>query len=253
MKTNRTFGVEIEMNGQLYKNHDKPGYMRTHDFRGCESYPDFFEIKLQPGWKCVYDSSCGQESHYGGSEFVSPPLIDTHSIMRQICEIVGKSKRQISFVNSGLHIHVGAQDLYREDLLNLAKFCRHFSKQIYSFVHPSRYHNRFCKPMQIGDAQMDSQYSMHRSLEGTDRYVGCNISAYDKHGTVEYRHSESTLNYNKICALVDLFTKITDFIAKNRGNTKVKSPRKTFEKKIFLLDLVGVREESKKILTNIRY
>lgn len=247
MKTGRTFGVELELNGHLYHLYDKIGFASNYETQTHRSYDGYLEIELQPGWKVVYDGSCN------GCEFVSPPLVDTLPIMRQICAIKS-SGFPIGFDDTGLHVHVGAQDLKRTSLIELAQFCRHFSKIIYSFVHPSRIKDEYCRPMQLSDEQLRAKYNIKNKLGGGDsRYRGCNITSYDKHGTVEFRYSEGTLDYNKICALVDLFIKITDYVANNKGNVRVKSPRKKEQKRRFLLNLIGVRDETRTVLLNTRY
>jgi len=207
--------------------------------------PNYTEIELQPGWKAVYDGSCG-------CEFVSPPLVDTTPIMKQICAI-RSSKFPVKFNQTGLHIHVGAHDLNRSNLIEMAQFCRHFSRSIYSFVAPHRFKNEYCRPIQMSDDRLRRAYNIERSIDGCDRYRGCNITSYDKHGTIEFRYSEGHLDYNKICALVDLFIKITDYVANNKGDVRVKSPRKLEQKRRFLLDLVGVRDETRVVLINTKY
>ena len=245
MKTGRTFGVELELNGNLNHLCDKIGFASNYEYTTYKHYEGYVEIELQPGWKVVYDGSCG-------CEFVSPPLVDTTPIMRQICAIKS-SGFPIGFRDTGLHVHVGAQDLGRTNLIEMAQFCRHFSKSIYSFVHPSRVKSEYCQPMQMSDVKLRADYDISKRMHGDIRYRGCNITAYDKHGTIEFRYSEGTLDYNKICALVDLFIKITDYVANNKGNVKVKSPRTKEQKRRFLLNLIGVRDETRTVLLNTKY
>ena len=244
MKTCRTFGVEIEMNGMLVSHQSKPDVVATHYSQNAYR-PDYREVKLQPGWKVHEDGSCGME-------FVSPPLCDTLPILRQIMAIRG-SGFKARFRDSGLHVHVGAHDLDRHNLLDLAKFCRHFERAIYSFVHPRRLKGEYCRPLQLSNSALSLRYSPLHRFDRGHRYVGCNVTSYDRHGTVEYRYSESTIDYEKICALVDLFVKITEWVATNKGKTKVKSPRKTKDKRRFLLRLVGVEQETFVKLINTRY
>ena len=239
MKTSRTFGVEIEMNGSFGRIYGKPDWVEGGNRNNRK------KIHLQPGWKCVEDGSCG-------SEFVSPPLCDTLPIERQIGDIL-LSGFDVKFEKAGLHVHVGAHDLTRHNCLELAQFCRHYERAIYSFVHPKRMKDEYCRPFWMSNADMNSSYNPETKLTNGNRYRGCNITSYDKHGTIEYRYSESTIDYAKIKALVDLFVKITDYVANNKGNLRCKSPRKLKEKRIFLLDLVGVLPESRKKLIETTY
>lgn len=246
MKTDRTFGIEIELAGTIYNRHNtKLDVVCSLD--STQSWRDeYYEVQLQPGWKAVYDSTCG-------SEFVSPPLIDTSSIALQIAEII-ESGYPIILDGAGLHIHVGVPDLSRYNLIELVKFCRHFERAIYSFVHPSRWRNEFCGPSQFSNETLLTRYDPLKRLRNSQRYVGCNIVAYDKHSTVEYRYSESTMDYEKICALIDFFIKITSYVADNKGSTrKGKTPRKTKEKRKYLLKLIGVSQTTFKKLIDTKY
>ena len=107
----------------------------------------------------------------------------------------------------------------------------------------------------MSNKKLNATYKSNQKFSGSGgaRYVGCNITSYDKHGTIEFRYSEGTGDYDKIRALVDLFTKITDFVANNKGNIRRKSPRTTEKKRIFLLDLIGVTVENQTKLLNVKY
>ncbi len=243
MKTGRTFGVEIELNGTMYRSTKKPGfvqnvYPRTLRYTERQFYPsNFWEFELEPGWKFVVDTTCG-------IEFVSPPLCDTESV-RKMVDVIKQSPIVPEFSTSGLHVHVGAQDFRKPDLLNMAKFCRHFDRAIFSFTDKDRIKNVHCRPVQQSDEQLSN--TIVSGLAPYDRYKGCNIASYVKHGTIEFRYARSTLKIARIESFIDLFISIADFVIKNEGR-KVKSPRKTADKRKFLLDLVGVRPQSKFIL-----
>jgi hypothetical protein len=106
----------------------------------------------------------------------------------------------------------------------------------------------------MDNANLAYSYPSTVKLTNGDRYRGCNITSYDKHGTVEYRYSEGIMDYDKIRALVDLFVNITEYAATHKGNIKVKSPRKKEEKRRFLLKLVGVTPETfNTLIHNTKY
>ncbi len=232
MKTSRPFGVEIELKGYLRQNENRPGWVTSR--RNYGHYGDIIEVQLAPGWKFTPDMSCG-------IEFVSPPIVDTSPIFKQL-KYITDSGLDIDFRRCGLHVHVSCTDMEKPELAYIAKFCRHFDRTIFSYMHPLRLKDTFCRTLSKSDTTINMELNPARSLGVIERYKGCNIASYDTFGTVEFRYAESTLDYERICALIDLYIRIVEFSHANQGK-RIKSPRNSKEKRIFLLDIIGMTNE----------
>lgn len=233
-KLQRVVGVEIEMCGD-YLNRE---YGNPYLYRSSSGA----SVKLEPGWKYSADPSCG-------IEFISPPLVDLESIHRMVANIKSSGLNQ-NFNKSGLHVHVGVWDFSDTDVENMAKFCRHFDRAIFSFMAPHRLADKFCRPVAMSNRDISA--AKNSGFRNIERYKGCNTQAYAEKGTIEFRYSESTLDVERIEALIDFYTKICDFVKMNSG-AKVNSPRKTEDKRIFLLDLIGVAHATKIKLLSVKY
>lgn len=255
-RMSRVFGVEIELCAELktvqHKNrkivienqHQMPhlSWNARDEMRFAESmlashgtpFPRG-QFDLLPGWKQVRDGSCG-------SELVSPPIIDMWSV-REMLHRVEESGIKYTLEDTGLHVHVQAIDYDDDMLANVAKFCRHFDRAIYSFMDKQRIHNSYCRP--VGKSNQRLQQDITKGLTSMDRYRGCNIAAFEKHGTIEFRYAEGTVNPDRIEALVELYTSIVDWCV---AYEPVKSPKKIVDKRAFLLDMLCISTKNKEIL-----
>lgn len=253
MKMSRVFGVELEINSeQLLIHHTAvgpiiaPNRPNTYNMSlserrrwNEEGIHPRGSLKLLPGWKQVYDGSCG-------AEFVSPPINSTSSVAI-MCDRIKRSGLRYSFHDTGLHVHVQALDLEGLDLLNLGKFCRHFDRAIWSLMTPGRDKSEYCQPYRVNDDYIERQ-AMAAS-EGRNfgtRYFGINLMAFPKHGTVEFRYAKGTLDPERIEALVEFYTKVVDWV--KESYCIVKSPKIVTQKRRFMLDLVGISRYNRNLL-----
>lgn len=232
MKMPRTFGVEIELNGEAANT-----YPTSRRIRCLNSGITF---DLPTAWKYVRDVSCG-------IEFVSPPMCDT-ALLSPVIDSIKNSGIRYGFNRTGLHVHVGAWDLDIERVRNVAKFCRHFDRTIFSLVSPERINNKYCRPLRMGDRELEAA-SPDKENIFTERYKGCNLEAMPKHGTIEFRYAAGTLDFGHIESMVELYTHIVEFIS-TRDSAFVNSPKPIKEKRVFLLDLLEISKVSRERLLN---
>jgi hypothetical protein len=103
----------------------------------------------------------------------------------------------------GLHVHVGVNDFEAVELQNIARRYHAFESKIDTFVAEHRRGNNsdWCRPMKpVVDAfnkmvlKGPETVSDHRC----GRYRKLNLEAYVKHGTVEFRQLEGTVDCEKI-------------------------------------------------------
>lgn len=237
MKAIRVFGVELELHGSMEQDYND-GSGRTYALRNVPHAERHRvkNVRLPPGWKFVPDGSCG-------IEFVSPPIIDTDVVAKFIrylhdCRI----PQNTDFLQTGLHVHVGAMDLEPAEVMNVARFCRYFDRALYSFFDSQRRKNQYCRPLTMNDARLKT---MVDNPNDVNRYLGCNINAMSRHGTIEFRYSEGHLDIEKIEAMVDLFTRIVEF---GRHGQRLTCKPNTAAKRAYLLDFIGARQETKSLL-----
>lgn len=170
-------------------------------------------------WKAVYDGSVSN-----GAEVVSPilnpaRLNEAHKVTKVLKEAGARVDRA-----TGFHVHIGLNALgYAGE--NIARFTLNYyamHSAIAALVAPSRLNNRYCNILNRADAERQASYS----LNGNDgafngnRYVSLNLESMRRHGTVEVRLHQGTLNGVKaiawsqfIAGLIDASVKGVDFTA----------------------------------------
>jgi putative amidoligase enzyme len=238
VQTTRIFGVEIELACRLTQNRrivsaDKGlSYTEKVAYQKTKIHPHG-QFEILPGWKYVYDSSCG-------AEIVSPPINSTWSIF-EMCKRIGESNIKYTLENTGLHVHVQAIDYTPSDVKRIMKFCRHFNRAIYSFMAKRRLKDQYCQPYFVDNEQIKREAD--DMGWGSDRYRGLNIHAIANHGTIEFRHSEGSTDPKRIAALVDFYIAIVDYCKTDFGF--IRSPKGVSKKREYLLDLIGVNEATR--------
>lgn len=242
----RKFGVELEIGAYELEDIGKGVVTRVSETSfDYETRRYIFKkekvLELPKDWVCEVDGSCG-------SEFVSPPLLETTSIF-EMCKALDDAEAggfTYGMKNTGMHVHVDATGWTVHDAIEVAAFCRHFDRTIFSFVNRRRIRNEYCRPVAANNDTLFWRFQDNHKWDA--RYHGCNIKALEKHGTIEFRYSEGTFDAYKIQALVDLFVHIVEWCNSNKGK-RIDSPKRNLEgKRRFLLDLVGVSESTKQKL-----
>lgn len=194
MMTKRTFGVEIE----ALAPDDVPlaAIIRDLECEGIECQYAGYTHQTTPYWKIVTDYSvCGRGKM--GFELVSPKLQGAEGLqqVRVVCEVL---QRQGVTVNKtcGLHVHHDAHDYKEQHFVNLFNLYAHAEKALDSVVAKSRRENNgpYCLSLKGRTV----------STLRTGRYYKLNLSAFTRHGTVEVRHHQGTVEAEKIVAWVIL-------------------------------------------------
>lgn len=187
--SNFKFGIELEMEGDYT-------YFRN-------------KVKLLDGW-IVKNEHCG-------TEVVSPPLtgyVGLLIVRRQLRNIWAKYKK-IKFYDAGLHVHVDIQHFNLGQAKRLIIFCNRFDNAIFSLMEGSRWRNNFCRRLNYNEDSIVKSSTLYdlQSLQSGERYSACNLYAFPKYGTVEFRYAGGTCNWQKIYALISLYLRIVAFAA----------------------------------------
>ena len=160
---------------------------------------------------------CVDDCSITGAEFVSPILRGDDGLL-EIGAFCMAAKGFKVDGKCGFHLHVDCSDLSPAQLWAVAVGYS-FTEPVWRlFVPQSRAANRFCAPWPQSTHDMfrscDFAGTTHRdvvSAVGWERYHVCNLTAYDRHKTIEIRLHSATLNAQKIANWVKAHTRFIDF------------------------------------------
>lgn len=167
------------------------------------------------GWFAKGDGSLVGHEPRGmiGVEVVSPPLgEDAEQQIRIACRVLRELGAVVTHA-CGTHIHHDANDLSVGAIQRTARSWFNSQPMINGLVAPSRRRgNTYCQPLVL--AEVDRIANV-RTLEGmrrvsVARYRTLNLEAYGKHGTLEIRQHQGTLNAEKIVSWLRLGQAIID-------------------------------------------
>jgi carbonic anhydrase/acetyltransferase-like protein (isoleucine patch superfamily) len=198
LPNNRRFGVEIEFHGS------RSDAVRALNGAGIECEEEGYNHQHRSHWKIVPDGSVSR-----GGELVSPILRgeDGFNQIRKACQALRASGATVS-LETGLHVHHDVAGLRVSAFKRMVHNWRDSQDAIDTLVAPSRRgHQNYTSPLTPWDIELvDGLESMTgaRSVLGdhNERFRAFNVQAYGRHGTVEVRQHQGTLNADKIIAWV---------------------------------------------------
>lgn len=161
----------------------------------CE-YVDSSIHETHDSWKAVHDGSVE------GAEVVSPILRETRlNEVSRVTKILTANGARVN-TSTGFHVHVGARAFASENEVEsetMARFILNYygvHQAIAAMVSPSRLRNRFCQILGRAMAEDDANFILagHRGSSRGDRYTSLNLESLGRHGTVEIRLHQGTLN-----------------------------------------------------------
>lgn len=186
---NRRFGIEIEFVG------DRWAVAEALRLRGIQARVEGYSHATPSAWKVITDSSCG-------SELVSP-VLEGEDGRRQVRVAMEALRAAGATINKscGLHVHHDARGLSLENLQALARTFAAAEDRLFEVVAPSRRSNVYCRRFRgssVAD-KVERAYGLAaiQRISGRDRYHAINFAAYGRHGTVEVRMHQATLNGTK--------------------------------------------------------
>lgn len=204
---NRTFGIEIEC--LLPLQNSRQILMNEMRIRGLHVEDNGYNHNdSTTTWKLVSDSSVrgsGSTALYYGCEVVSPILQgeDGRSQLRRACEALVVVKAKVN-TTCGLHIHHGTTDFTIDSFKKLAKYYASHQEEIDMMLAPSRRSTRnpqYCGGIKwmLTASRLQNAQTIHEfcQITGT-RYASVNFSAFLRHGTIEFRQHQGTVNFDKI-------------------------------------------------------
>lgn len=189
--TLRRFGVEIECVGAT-----RDAIIRECRQRGLTIFSEAYNHRDGGNHKIVSDASIRGEN---GNEVVTRPLSELEEL-RILLDALKSAGARVN-KSCGLHVHIDASDLdicRAVNIINNYYYLRHL---INSSLPASRTNNRYCQVKNYTDlVGRDNWYlTLDAFVDAVcDRYVAVNIRAYKRHGTIEFRQHQGSLNFAKI-------------------------------------------------------
>ena len=199
----RSFGVEIELKGLT-------PYAAANALRaaGLIAYDEGYNHDARPHWKCVLDGSVS-----GGCEVVSP-ILSGEQGLADVVVAMNALRNAGATVDTacGMHVHLDARDLTGDEFARIFGFYTERQDLFDSMVAPSRRNNQYARKYSaseigyIKDAARADKNSVGRAA--STRYVTVNVQSYGRHGTIEFRQHQGTLNGTKATAWVRMLLAI---------------------------------------------
>lgn len=232
MKTNRTFGVEIETFGA-----SAPKVVHSMAKRGLACSAQQYNHDTCPTWKIVPDASIADDSGRTrtGFELVSPVLSGEEG-MAQLKKAIESLRVNDAQANRscGLHVHVYIGDLEIERVKSLVKQLVRDEVLLDLFLAPNRLTNYYAQSnLKTGgpiDTKEHHDETYGRMFDRIDqattvdqvlaaiqprgRYYKINLCAYARQGTIEFRAKECTLEYDEIMAWVKMVVELTQWLSR---------------------------------------
>ena len=170
-------------------------------------------------FKFTTDSSIRSTPGREGSpiECVSPVLDGDRAGFDRLSECCAALNEAGAYVNrsTGLHVHIGAQNLSGEQYVNVFKNYQKLEAVINTFMAPSRRNCHWCASLQRYDfSDCYNASGVCRVMNG-DRYHSVNPVAYGSHGTIEFRQHQGTTNFKKIKMWVTFVSKLVAYSMNN--------------------------------------
>lgn len=272
-----TFGVEIETAGPVDPTETLARALGAEVVQPCKPSAVPTITSKFGTWASVADGSIERtEAHPCGREFVSPVFKYAPEDLAKVRAVVlalGSSGFTAVGANCGLHVHVGVGDRARDPALILAALALSYewSRVIHLLLCDRRYDSPFCETHSAwGVSAFAGFYSgrlppTYRRVMGrllgedprkvgptTDKHelprnIGVNLTALPRHGTVEYRFFDGTLDPDLVTAYVELCARFTALALESRP--VLRPPRKPTEASMeALLDLLGVTAAARAVL-----
>lgn len=213
-----TFGVEIEC------------LVAASIMRECATrnnmpfqYEGYNHIDNNHYYKFVSDSSIRGENPI---ECVSPVLSGKNGMksLQTCCKALNEANAQVNR-STGLHVHIGAQNISDEAYINVFKNYQMLEKIIDTFMANSRRANnsQWCRTLQgIGFDNCATKHDVLSIMNG-NRYFKVNACSYARHNTIEFRQHQGSTDFEKISNWVNFCAKLVAWSQKNVLSSEVTS------------------------------
>lgn len=214
----RKFGIELEVSGI-----SKEQAAEALNAAGVEAVAENYNHRTRNYWKITTDSSIQTDNGYA-CEAVSPPMPYRESSFVTIAKVCAALTEAGGTVNAscGMHVHVDCRGNADPDFYRLLlTFYSKYEGEIDMFVHENRRNNEntYCRTNKSLYDTWDRIWSSYADVapayltdifSGVERYYKLNFASYVRHGTVEFRQFQGTLDAKQIRAWVDFCVNLVE-------------------------------------------
>lgn len=195
-----TYGMEFEVEGI---SPNRAASALNENGVACERTDENIHTDGFESWKAVYDGSLNN-----GAEVVSPILTDARlNEANAVARILKGAGARVGRT-TGFHIHIGFESFRTATTSasdNLSRFILNYyatHHAIGALVAPSRLRNRYCQILDQEGARREAEFIGEGNLSSffNSRYYSLNLESLRRHGTVEIRLHQGTLNGVKAIA-----------------------------------------------------
>lgn len=243
----RKFGVELEFISRISR---EQMIGEIYDYTGVRVITASYYDKDTTKWRLKNDGSISARGTYRyGMELVTPILkdetdLDTLARVIHVLDMFGKVN-----VSCGMHVHTDITDAEQQPLKKLMKYFAKYEHGMNQLIANSRRgaSNCYCKDHFRNETKL---YDIFGKLNAYSKkglidksYFNIrgkwNFQNYWRHGSVENRAHQGTLNAEKVCNWVRLTQAIVESAFDFRGTIiKKDDTTKTYDAKDMLTDLV---------------
>jgi len=206
----KTIGLEIE----CYIPEDRESLINRELSAVVPYQRENWNTTTRRHWKGITDCSLNGNAPMGyvGREYVSPPL-QPSQLFRQLFKVLEVLERNGVKVRKtcGLHVHCDAKGYTPKRLQYVINHAVKSEQAIDKMLAPSRRgdspYSRSMRSML--DTAICQDTGRVRS-GGEFRYRNVNLTAFDKHGTIEFRQHQGSLDFGKIVCWIALCQATTE-------------------------------------------
>ena len=211
--SNRTFGIEVEFNG-INRSTARAALVAA----GLSCMEESYNHQVRNHWKIVHDASVSGT----GLELVSPILQGADGLrdaMIAVDALLGAGARVDR--SCGLHVHVGAARMTGLQIARVAELYTSNNDAIDTILAASRHDGASTYCRRHSRTTLTAAMNNLNGVVGHDairhavtglgsRYMTVNLTAYSRHGTIEFRQHQGTLNKEKVASWIKFVLALTE-------------------------------------------
>lgn len=143
-----------------------------------------------------------------------------------LCTWATKKRLESNF-RTGFHVHVDVRNMNTAQLITMTVYYALFEKVLFDWVGDSREGSIFCMPMYKAEGvlgpivtAMKAEKQIKEAAKQIDRYAAYNLNALSRFGTVEWRHMQTTFDFDRVLKWINIAQNFKRYAKQNPMNPK---------------------------------